>query len=269
MSSKFPFIVNEFSEKRVLVTGGTAGIGKAVVIRLLDGGAKVITTARKPTDSSDFYTDHKIVFIPADLSTGAGCTKVVNEINSRFGGIDILVSVVGASSAPSGGFAALSDEEWQKELNINLMAAVRLDRGLLPGMLKQGSGVIIHVSSIQRRLPLYEATLAYAAAKAALTTYSKGLSNEVGPKGVRVNTVAPGFIETSAAQALIERLSKQTGTDMEAARQELMKSLGGIPIGRPGRPEEVAELVAFLVSDRAQSINGSEYVIDGGTIPTV
>jgi NAD(P)-dependent dehydrogenase (short-subunit alcohol dehydrogenase family) len=163
----------------------------------------------------------------------------------------------------------LSDDEWQKELNINLMAAVRLDKGLLPAMLKQGFGVIIHISSIQRRLPLYEATLAYAAAKAALTTYSKGLSNEVGPKGVRVNTVAPGFIETSAAHALIERLSKQSGTDIEAARQALMKSLGGIPIGRPGRPEEVAELVAFLVSDRAQSINGSEYVIDGGTIPTV
>ena len=129
--------------------------------------------------------------------------------------------------------------------------------------------MIIHVSSIQRRLPLYEATLAYAAAKAALTTYSKGLSNEVGPKGVRVNTVAPGFIETSAAQLLIERLSKQSGTDMDAARQALMKSIGGIPIGRPGRPEEVAELIAFLVSDRAQSINGSEYVIDGGMIPTV
>lgn len=163
----------------------------------------------------------------------------------------------------------MSDEEWQKELNINLLAAVRLDRGLLPGMIKQGSGVIIHVSSIQRRLPLFEATLAYAAAKAALTTYSKGLSNEVGPKGIRVNTVAPGFIENSAAQALIERLAKQAGTGMEAARQALMDSLGGIPIGRPGHPEEVAELVAFLVSDRAQSINGSEYVIDGGTIPTV
>ena len=166
-------------------------------------------------------------------------------------------------------FATLSDEEWQKELNINLLAAVRLDRGLLPGMIKQGSGVIIHVSSIQRRLPLFEATLAYAAAKGALTTYSKGLSNEVGPKGIRVNTVAPGFIETSAAQALIERLAKQSGTDMETARQALMDSLGGFPIGRPGRPEEVAELIAFLVSDRAQSINGSEYVIDGGTIPTV
>ena len=252
----------------MLITGGTAGIGKAVVARLLEGGARVITTARNTT-AGDLHKDREPVFIQADLSTAAGCTKVVNEVTSRFGGIDILVSVVGASSAPSGGFAALSDEEWQKELNINLLAAVRLDRGLLPGMLKQGFGVIIHVSSIQRRLPLYEATLAYAAAKAALTTYSKGLSNEVGPKGIRVNTIAPGFIETSAAEALIERLSKQDGTDMESARQALMKSLGGIPIGRPGRPEEVAELVAFLVSDRAQSINGSEYVIDGGTIPTV
>jgi NAD(P)-dependent dehydrogenase (short-subunit alcohol dehydrogenase family) len=111
--------------------------------------------------------------------------------------------------------------------------------------------------------------LAYAAAKAALTTYSKGLSKEVGPKGVRVNSVAPGWIETSAAKAILERLSKQSGSDIETARQELMKSLGGIPIGRPGRPEEVAELVAFLVSDRALSINGSEYVIDGGTVPTV
>jgi NAD(P)-dependent dehydrogenase (short-subunit alcohol dehydrogenase family) len=220
-------------------------------------------------NTSDLYTESELVFIQADLSMAAVCTKVVNEVTSGFGGIDILVSVVGAASAPSGGFATLSDEEWQKELNINLLAAVRLDRGLLPGMIKQGSGVIIHVSSIQRRLPLFEATLAYAAAKAALTTYSKGLSNEVGPKGIRVNTVAPGFIETSAAQALIERLAKQSGTDNETARQALMDSLGGIPIGRPGRPEEVAELIAFLVSDRAQSINGSEYVIDGGTIPTV
>ena len=148
IATKFPFIANEFSEKCVLVTGGTAGIGKAVVSRLLDGGAKVITTARNPTTTtSDHYDEEReLAFIQADLSTAAGCTKVVNEVSSRFGGIDILVSVVGASSAPSGGFAALSDEEWQKELNINLMAAVRLDRGLLPAMLKRGSGVIIHIS---------------------------------------------------------------------------------------------------------------------------
>jgi NAD(P)-dependent dehydrogenase (short-subunit alcohol dehydrogenase family) len=129
--------------------------------------------------------------------------------------------------------------------------------------------VIIHITSIQRRLPLFEATLAYAAAKAALATYSKGLSKEVSPKGIWVNTLAPGFIETEAAKGLIRRLAEKEGTDQQAARQGLMNSLGGIPIGRPGRPDEVAELVAFLVSDRAASITGSEYVIHGGTIPTV
>ncbi len=173
------------------------------------------------------------------------------------------------SSAPGGGFAALTDEHWQDALNQNLLASVRLDRGLLPLMLRQGAGVIIHISSIQRRLPLFEATLAYAAAKAALSNYSKGLSNEVGPKGVRVVSVAPGFIETTAATALIDRLAASSGTDRSAARQDLMRSLGGIPLGRPGWPAEVADLVAFLASDRAASITGSEYVIDGGTIPTV
>lgn len=136
-------------------------------------------------------------------------------------------------------------------------------------MLEQNSGVIIHISSIQRTLPLYEATLAYAAAKAALTNYSKGLSNQVTPNGVRVNAVAPGFIETKAAERLIQRLAEKSGTDLDTARKELIGSLGGIPMGRPGRPEEVAELVAFLVSDRASYISGTEYVIDGGTIPTI
>ena len=163
----------------------------------------------------------------------------------------------------------LDDSEWQKEIDRNLMPAVRLDRALLSGMIEQESGVIVHVTSIQRQMPLPNSTLAYAAAKSALSNYSKGLSKEVSPKGIRVVRVAPGWIETRAATALIGRHAAEAGSDEETARKELMASLGGIPIGRPAKPGEVADLIAFLVSPRAAYITGTEYVIDGGTVPTI
>lgn len=259
------FYEKELEGKRVLVTGGTGGgIGEAIVKRLSYAGATVVTTARKTPDdlkASD-------LFIPADISTAEGTTKLVDEILARFGGVDILVNNVGGSSAPTGGVLAQSDTDWQSAFETNLFAAVRLDRGLLPPMLKQGQGVIVHITSIQRRFP-GENTMAYSAAKAALTNYSKGLATELAPKGIRVNTVAPGFTETKAAERLIHRMAENLKTDYDGARQNLMDSLGGIPIGRIARPEEVAELVAFLVSERASYIIGAEHTIDGGIIRTI
>jgi NAD(P)-dependent dehydrogenase (short-subunit alcohol dehydrogenase family) len=232
---------------------------------LLEAGVQVIATARSvPTQPTE-----GLRYVVADLSTAEGAADVAQSVLRQWDGIDVLVNVFGGSSAPGGGFAALDDAQWSKELNQNLMSSVRLDRALLPAMLAQGSGVIVHVSSIQRVLPLPESTIAYAAAKAALSTYSKALSKEVTPKGVRVLRVSPGWIETEAAVALAERLAAQAGTDYQGGKRIIMQSLGGIPLGRPAKPQEVADLITFLVSPRAGSISGSEHLIDGGTVPTV
>lgn len=250
--------------KRALVTSGTKGAGKATVELLRELGATVLAVARSRPD--DVPED---MFVAADLTSAEGCEQLAGAVRERLGGVDILVHMLGGSSAPGGGSAALTDEQWERELALNLFPAIRLDRALIPSMIDQGSGVVVHVSSIQRLLPLPEATTAYAAAKAALSTYSKSLSKEVSPKGVRVVRVAPGWIETEASMRLAERLAREAETDYEGGKAIIMNSLGGIPMGRPAKPGEIANLIAFLVSDRAASITGTEYIIDGGTIPTV
>lgn len=254
----------EFAGKRALVTGGTRGIGRAIVQRLQAGGAEVMATARSLSEALPEGTG----FIPADVSHPEGVDRIIQETIQRFGGLDILINNVGGSSTSTAGALALTDEDWQTTFNANLFSSVRLDRGFLPYMAKQQSGVIIHISSIQRKLP-GNMTMPYSAAKAALVNYSKNLATQFGPQGIRINAVAPGFTETEAAERLIERMASQAGTDYAAARQQLMDELGGIPLGRPAKPEEVAELAAFLASSSASYITGCEYVIDGGTIRTV
>lgn len=249
--------------KRALITAGTKGAGAATVELFRDLGAQVLTTARSRPEAVP-----EEIFIAADLTTEEGCATVAQAARERLGGVDIIVHMLGGSSAPGGGFAALTDAEWHKELYLNLFPAVRLDRLLVPDLIAQGSGAVIHVSSIQRVLPLPESTTAYAAAKAALSTYSKALSKEVSPKGVRVVRVSPGWIETEGAVRHAGRLAEQAGTDYEGGKKIIMDALGGIPIGRPAKPEEVAGLIAFLASDRAATITGTEYIIDGGTVPT-
>ena len=249
--------------RRALITGGTSGAGAATVALFKELGAHVLTTARrKPADFSG------AAFVEADLTTVDGVQTVVEAIKRELGGLDILVNVLGGSTAPSGGFAALTEEEWEKEFNLNFFPAVRLDRALIPGMIAQGSGVVIHVTSIQRVLPLHQATTGYASAKGALNTYSKSLSKEVSPKGVRVVRVSPGWIADPGTNGLAHRIAEEAGMSYDEAVQTIMNSLGGIPLGRPAKPGEVADLIAFLSSDRASSITGTEHVIDGGTVPT-
>ncbi|MDM7957205.1 SDR family oxidoreductase [Blastomonas sp.] len=253
----------DLTGKRALITSGTRGAGAATVSLFQDLGAEILTTARTRPAGFD------APFVAADLTTAEGCAALASEVHERLGGVDIIVHMLGGSSAPAGGFEALSDVLWASELDLNLMPAVRLDRELVPGMVERGKGVVIHVTSIQSRLPLPEATTAYAAAKAALSTYSKSLSKQVSPHGVRVVRVSPGWIDTEASIDLAQRLAAESGGDIAQGRKMIMDSLGGIPIGRPSSPMEVASLIAFLASDRAGTITGTEYVIDGGTVPTV
>ena len=255
---------NELSGKIALVTGGTKGAGKAIAERLLKAGATVIITARsKPETATE-----NLHFISADLSRSEGTKKVAEEVFAQFGKLDILINNLGGSETKGGGFSVLTDEDWEQSINVNLLAPIRLDREFLPQMLLQKSGVIIHIASIQGRLPLYDSTLPYATAKAGLINYSKGLSKEVSPKGIRVLTVSPGWIMTESSTRLLERIAESSNSTIEEARKSVMDALGGIPIGRPAEPEEIAEFVGFLVSPRANYLTGTEYIIDGGTVPT-
>ena len=264
MEQQFNFN-NELSGKIALVTGGTKGAGKAIAERLLQAGATVIITARNEPEQ----INENLHFIAADLSEPYGTQKVVTEVLSKYQKIDILVNNLGGSETKGGGFSVLNDNDWETTLQTNLLAPVRLDRGFLPQMIAQKSGVIIHVASIQGKLPLYDSTLPYAAAKAGLINYSKSLSNEVSPKGVRVLTVSPGWINTESSKAMMERIAESSSVTIEEATKGVMDALGGIPMGRPAHPTEIAEFVGFLVSPRANYLTGTEYVIDGGTIPTI
>lgn len=254
----------EFAGKRVVVSGGTKGLGRATVERFLAGGARVITAARgnpEPVAGAEF--------VRADLTTAEGVEMLAAAALAHMGGVDIIAHVIGGSSSPGGGFAVLTDDHWLAELNLNLLAAVRLDRLLVPHMIEQGSGTVVHVTSIQAILPLPDSTTGYAAAKAALRTYSKSISKELGPKGVRVNAVSPGWIMTESTADFLERLQAANGGTIEQARQGVLDGLGGIPIGRGAEPYEVADLIAYLASDRAAAIHGAEFIIDGGTVRTV
>ncbi|NRQ49226.1 oxidoreductase [Aeromicrobium stalagmiti] len=249
--------------RQALVVGGTRGLGDAVVRRLVEAGARVIAVGRTAPEES---VAARVVLADSTQTDAAAAIAAAVE---EEGGLDILVHVAGGSSSPGGGHGAVSDADWDAELALNLLSAVRIDRALTPLLLSRGRGAIVYVGSIQGRMPLHDGTLGYAAAKAALRTYSKGLANELAPQGVRVNTVSPGGIASPGARALAQRIATARGTSEEAGMQTLMDSLGGIPDGRFAPAEEIAEVIGFLVSDAAASVVGADIIVDGGTVKTI
>lgn len=251
--------------KRALVTGGTKGIGKAIADELAQAGAQVIISAR--TSAAELMPGQH--FIAADLTQAAQVVHLNGQIDKQFGGIDILINNAGGLTHPGGGFGALTDEHWEREFQLNLLAAVRLDRIMLPKMIEQKSGVIIHISSLNGRLPLWNMTMAYGAAKAGLNSYSKTLAVELAPKNVRVLTVSPGATKTKGMQDFLEGYAKAVGITVAEATDQLLAQSGGIPMGRMAEPEEVASLVHYLVSPAAAYLTGTNYAIDGGSLQVV
>ena len=254
----------ELSGKIALVTGGTKGIGKAIADKLAASGATVVVTARKaPEEKMEHH------FMAADLTDSGVIAELTKKLIDKYGTPDILINNVGGTSSPAGGFQMLSDEDWNRDIELNLLASIRLDKAIVSKMIEKKSGAVIHISSLNGKIPLYQSNFSYGVMKSALNAYSKTLANEVAKHGTRVNTVSPGMVRTTAMETFLESYAQSIGKNVAEAAQQIMDGLGGVPMNRLAEPEEIANMVVFLVSDGAGYITGANMLVDGGTFPAV
>lgn len=256
------------SGKTAVVTGASKGIGLAVTQALVDAGAHVIAGARTRGDGLAAIEEAgHASFVSVDLSQPDAAEELVAAAAHR-GGIDVLVNNVGVASIRPDGFASITDDEWQASWNLNVMGTVRPTRAALPEIERRGGGSIVIVGSVNAYFPNPE-IIDYSATKGAVTNFMKALSKELAPRNIRVNSVSPGpvstglWMEKGRAADGFGAASGQTADEVRAMIQS------STPTGRFTSPEQVADLVVFLASDRAGNTTGSDYRIDGGFVTTL
>jgi NAD(P)-dependent dehydrogenase (short-subunit alcohol dehydrogenase family) len=249
--------------KHAIVTGASKGIGLAITQALVREGAYVTAGARESSPELDELSDaSEVQSVTVDLSSPTGPDELVAAALGH-APVDILINNVGAVTPRLEGFLAITDEQWAHSLTLNLLAAVRTTRATLPGMIAAARGTIVTISSVNASLP-DPAVMDYGAAKAALTNFCKALSKEVGPHGIRVNTISPGPVSTAlwlGDSGVARTIAAASGSDPKAIAE---RAVAGTATKRFTTAEEIADLVLLLVGDRATNITGEDIIIDGG-----
>jgi len=265
------------ANRTAVVTGAAGGIGRHTTSALAAEGARVVMVDQDAGQLTDALNQVRAQLpdqaptpetLACDLRTDAAARELAAQVDGLVGDVDILVNGAGITGA-TGPFHEISDDDWVEVLTVNLLSAVRVTRALLPSLRRGGWGRLVFISSEDAVQP-YADELPYCASKAGLLSFAKGLSRSYADDGLLVNTVSPAFIETPMTDAMMEKRAAEQGTDLDGAIASfLAEERPYMELGRRGRPEEVAAVIAFLCSDRASFVNGADYRVDSGSVATI
>ncbi len=256
--------------KVAVITGASKGIGLAIAQALLDEGALVVGGARHSTPLAQL-DDDRVESVEVDLATPQGPQELVDRALQRFGKVDVLINNVGGADPRMGGFLSVSDEQFLETYNFNFITTVRACRAALPPMIKQGSGSIINISSLNARLP-QPPVVDYSAAKAAVSNFTKALSEEFSPQGIRVNSISPGPVRTPLWEEegrFGDQMANGMGVALNDFLSQKLPEVAGMTISRMAEPEEVAAVAILLASPQAAAITGADFVVDCGMSKTL
>ena len=262
----------DLAGKTAIITGGSAGIGLACALALSAAGASVLIAARdeerlahalQAIEAQTEQSNGQAMSVSADISTAEGVEKACGLALSTWGQVDILIN--NAGSAPSGDFYSLGDDAYHGAWDLKLLGYMRMVRALAPQMKARREGRIVNIVGAAAHNPT-PTFLAGGTANAAIINFTKGISQDLAPYGVRINAISPGPVNTERARSLARQEAAAHGISVEEATERRAAS---VPLGRMAEADEIADMALFLVSDRAASITGAEILIDGGTTASV